>query len=250
MNRLVTRFGLMLLVVLMLIAESSVIHAQAEQIFMTVAFNPKVIGIGKTAKLEIVLSNARPNPIRVTSLTCTQSGTAVTASTISPIPTTLGVEETFFATQTYRGVSVGTATVNCHIIAVDTVTGETVNGSNHGPAIIDVITEVGLAFTAYTSSQVATVGQSVFVIAKFVNRGKTAYTNLTLSCPQLGRTLGFVSSTPLQSTLPPGQSGFVQYHLQAIRKGETAISCIFTGIESVSGKQVSIAAPLIGITVK
>ncbi len=243
------RFGLLVTIALLLMAGNAV-NAQAEQIFMTIGFNPKVIGLGQTAKLDIVISNAEPNPVRVTSLQCTPSGSAATASAISPMPTTLGVEATFITSQSYRGVAIGSTTVSCNLTAVDTVTGATYTASSIGPATVDVISQVGLYFTAYSATRVATVGQAVFVISKFGNRGKTAYTNLNLSCVELGRALEFVSSTPLQSTIPAGQSGFVESRWLAVRTGGGPISCAFTATESVSGKQITIMAPLIQITVK
>jgi len=247
-NRLLVRSGLIAILALMLVLGSTV-HAQAEQIFMAIAFNQKLIGIGQTTKLGISISNAEPNPVKVTSLQCIPSSGAVSISAISPMPTTLTVEQSFETSQTYRGVSVGTVMVHCELTAVDTVTGVTYT-STSGTITLDVIQDMGLAFTAYSSTQVATVGQSVYVISKFVNRGRTAFTNLSLSCVELGRALEFVSGTPLQTTLPAGQSGFVQDRWLAVRTGGGDISCTLTATESVSGKQVTLTAPLIRITVK
>jgi hypothetical protein len=118
------------------------------------------------------------------------------------------------------------------------------------PDTIDVVSSLGLSFTAYSATRVATVGQSVFVISKFVNKGKTTLTNLSLSCVELGRALESVSRTPLQSTLPPGQSGFVESRWLAVRTGGGDISCAFTATESTSGKEITLLAPLIRIVVK
>ena len=243
------RFGLLAILALMLIVESGVTLAQTEPVFVTIGFTPKVIGIGKTSQLGIVISNAEPNPIRVTSLKCVQSGSSVTASAISPMPNVLGVEETFITSQAYRGVSVGTTTVHCDLTAVDTVTGRMISVSS-GSLPVDVIPEVGLYFDAVSATKVATVGQAVFIQAKYGNRGKTTYTNLSLSCVELGRALGFVSATPLKTTIPPGQSGFVEQRWQAIRTGGGPIACSFTATESVSGKEITITAPTIQIIVK
>jgi hypothetical protein len=250
LKRSLVRFGLML-VLSILILGSRVAYAQAEQIFMSIRFSQALIGIGQTVKLDIVFSNAYPNPIRVTSLQCTQSGTSVTASAISPIPNVVGVEATYEGSQTYRGVATGTTTVHCDVTAVDTVTGATYTATSPVPATIDVIPQMGLYFTAYSATRVATVGQSIFVISKFGNRGKTAFTNLTLSCAELGgRSIRFVSGTPMPLTIPPGQSRFVEDRWVAFRKGDGSMICSLTATESVSGKQIILFAPIISITVK
>lgn len=248
LKRLVSRFGLVALLLMLLIAGT--VRAQDLPINISLGFNQTLIGYGQTARLTIVFSNTKSNPIRVTSLQCTQSSNAAAASAISPMPTTVGVNVTFLATQTYRGVSTGTVNVNCNLTAVDTVTGATYTATNFGPATLDVIPEMGLGFTAYSATQVATVGQSVFVVAKFVNRGKTAYTNLNLSCVELGRALISVTNTPIPSILLPGQSAFVEDRWLAVRTGGGNISCAFTATESRSGKSVTLHAPLIYITVK
>ncbi len=248
LKRWMSRFGLVVVLLVFLIAGT--VRAQEQPINITIGFNQTLIGIGQTAKLTIVFANVKPDPIRVTSLQCTQSGSAATASAISPMPGTVGVDVTFLTTQSYRGVSTGTITVNCNLTAVNTVTGATYTATNLGPSTLNVIPEMGLGFTAYSATQVATVGQSVFVISKFVNRGKTAYTNLNLSCVELGRALISVSQAPLPSILLPGQSGFVEDRWLAVRTGGGPISCAFTATESSSGKSVTLLAPTIQIVVK
>jgi len=233
----------------MLIGESSPIHAQDTQIFWGLSFSQSLIGIGQTAKLSIVISNAEPNPIKVTRLQCIPSSSAASASPISPMPTTLTVEQTFQTAQTYKGVSVGTVTVHCEITAVDTVTGATYT-SNSGSVTLDVITQMGLYFTANSATKVATVGQSVYVISKFGNRGKTAFTNVILSCAELGRAMVFVSGTPRPTLIPPGQSATVTDRWQAVRTGDGSVFCSLTATESASGKSVTLTAPTISITVK
>jgi len=248
-KKLLTRLGLAVLAMVMLIGESSAVHAQDVQIFWGISFPQSLIGIGDTVKLSIAVSNAEPNPVRVTSFRCTPSSSAVSTSAISPMPTTLTVEQTFLASQTYRGVSVGTVTVQCNITAVDTVTSETYTSSS-GSVTLDVIPQMGLYFTANSATRVATVGQTIFVISKFGNRGKTAFINLNLSCAELGRALVFVSGTPIQSTIPPGQSGLVQDQWKAVSTGDGSIVCSLTATESASGKSVTLTAPTISITVK
>ena len=249
LSRLFIRLSVVALTLFMFIGENSLIHAQDTQIFWGISFPQSLIGIGQTIKLSIAISNAEPNPIRVTNLRCIPSSSAVSISAISPLPTTLTVEQTFLTTQTYRGLSVGTVTVHCEITAVDTVTGATYISSSSATTL-DVIPEMGLYFTANSATQVATVGQTIFVISKFGNRGKTAFINLSLSCAEMGRALVFVSGTPVQGTIPPGQSGLVQDRWLAVRTGGGPIVCSLTATESASGKQVTLTAPMINIMVK
>jgi hypothetical protein len=248
-NRLFIRLGCILLALFMLVGENSITHAQSEQLFMGISFSQSLIGIGQTVKLSIAISNAAPNPVRVTSFQCLPSSSAVSTSAISPMPTTLTVEQTFLTSQTYRGVSVGTVMVHCEITAVDTVT-SAIYTSTSSAVTLDVIPEMGLYFTANSATRVATVGQTVFVISKFGNRGKTAFTNLHLSCAELGRAMIFVSGTPLPSTIPPGQTGLVQDRWLAVRTGDGSMICSLTATESASGKSLTLTAPMINIMVK
>jgi len=108
----------------------------------------------------------------------------------------------------------------------------------------------GLAFIAYSATRVATVGQAVFVIAKFVNTGKTTFTNLLIDCPELGRSLVSISATSYPTTVLPGRSGFQEQHWQAVRPGEGPIFCTLTATDNSTGQQIILTAPTVNITVK
>ena len=108
----------------------------------------------------------------------------------------------------------------------------------------------GLAFTAYSATRVATVGQAVWVIAKFVNTGRTTFTNLVIDCPELGRSLVNISSSSYPTTVLPGRSGFQEQHWQAVRPGEGPIFCTLTATDTSTGQQVVLTAPTVNITVK
>jgi hypothetical protein len=117
-------------------------------------------------------------------------------------------------------------------------------------ASVEAQSSNGLAFTAYSATRVATVGQAVWVIAKFVNTGRTTFTNLVIDCPELGRSLINISSTSYPTTVLPGQSGFQEQHWQAVRPGEGPIFCTLTATDTSTGQQVILTAPTVNITVK
>ncbi|MFN8528301.1 MAG: hypothetical protein U0670_06795 [Anaerolineae bacterium] len=112
-----------------------------------------------------------------------------------------------------------------------------------------VVYEGGLRFTAYTASHVATVGQAVFINAVYSNIGKATLTNISVNCAELGRALGFEFSTTGRTTLPPGQSSFIQYRLTAIRTGGGTTSCAISATNAVTGEQIHLLAPLVWISV-
>lgn len=222
---------------------------QAAEAVVSIAFDQSVATIGRTPKLSINVSNNGANTIRITRLQCFQQGTSLVASSIQGYPSTLGANKGFNTYQMYRASSPGLTEVRCDLTAVDTVTGESFTSSSV-PVSVNVLSETRIYFDAVSATRVATVGQAVFIQAKFGNRGKTPFTNLSISCVELGRSLVFVSSTPLQSTILPGQSGFVEYRWQAVRVGSAPIACSLTATDSVNGQPITLPAPTINIEVR
>jgi hypothetical protein len=249
MNKLFFRFGMIVLLALILIAESGITRAD-DSVIVSIAIDQTVVTIGRTPKLTIDISNTLSHTIRVTRLQCIKSGTSLTSNSINPMPSTIAANGAFRTTQSYKAVSPGTTTIHCELTATNTVTGTIVTASSNSVSV-NVLSETRLYFDVTSSSGSVKVGQTVYVTAKFGNRGKTPFTNLSINCIDMGQSLFFVSSTPLQSTILPGQSGFVRYTLQGSRQGgEGLISCQLTATDSSNGQQVTLPAPTVHILVK
>ena len=253
MKKLAFRFGIIVVLLVLLIAETGITRA-LDVVRLDIAFDQTVATIGRTPLLTIDISSVSGNPIRVTSLKCTTSdGHVLTSNSINPMPSTIPAETNnnvgFFRTQQlYRANAPGNAQVTCSFTGVDPLLGQVAAISN--TVGVNVLSETRLYFDVTSASKTATLGQTVYVVAKFGNRGKTPFTNLTLDCIDMGHAFFFVSNTPLQSTILPGQSGFVQYGLQAVQKTTGMIVCSLTATDTSTGQQVSLPAPTVKIEVK
>jgi hypothetical protein len=247
-RKIVLRCVLMMILLVTLIAESGVTRAIGG-ISVSIVFDQTVATIGRTPLLTIDISSSESNPIRVTRLQCIKSGTSLTSNSINPMPSTIPANGFFRTQQLYRANTPGLTQVTCEFNGVDTVTGATVAATSNTVGV-NVLSETRLYFDVTSSSQVATLGQAVYVIAKFGNRGTTPFTNLSLDCIDLAHALFFISQTPLQSTILPGQSGFVQIHLQAVQRTTGLIVCSLTATDSSNGQQITLPAPTLKIVVK
>jgi uncharacterized repeat protein (TIGR01451 family) len=223
--------------------------ALAIDVGLSIAFDQYVATIGRTPRLDIAISNLGPNTIRSTRFQCIVQGTSLSASSISQLPSTIAPNTTFRTVQYYRAVSPGFTQVTCELDAVDTVTGETVHIVSPTQTV-EVLSETRLYFNAYSATRVATVGQTVFLTALYGNRGTTPFTNISISCVELGRALEFISSTPVQTTILPGQSRFVEYKLLAVRPGFGPFACSITATDSTNGQQITLPAPTVTIEVR
>lgn len=233
-----------LLLTLMLIA----VPAFAAGASVNIAFDQSSIAIGSSVRLGIQITNSEPNPIRAASFRCISEGSSLSASSISQLPATIAANGVFNTEQYYRAASAGNTTVHCELVAVNTVTGAQVTASSPAMTVV-VRASSGLNFNASSATRVATVGQAVFVIATYSNVGQTTFSNIVVSCPQLGRSLESVSTTPTRTTLPPGQSAFVQSQWRAVRPGFAPIACSITSTDS-NGQTVNILAPNVNIEVR
>jgi hypothetical protein len=216
---------------------------------VNIAFDQTNVTIGRTIRLAIQITNSEPNPIRATSFRCIADGTALSASSISQLPATIAANGVFNTEQYYRAASAGTTTVHCELAAVNTVTGAQVTASSPALSVV-VQPESKLNFNASSATRVATVGQAVFVIATYDNVGRTTFNNIVVSCVQLGRSLESVSTSPTRTTLPPGQSAFVQSQWRAVRPGFAPIACSITATDASTGATVNILAPNVNIEVR
>ncbi|MBC7812417.1 MAG: hypothetical protein H7175_14770, partial [Burkholderiales bacterium] len=165
---------------------------RAADVSVSIAFDQYVATIGRTPRLAISISNLGPNPIRTTRFECIKQGTSLSASSISQRPAVIAANSTFTTEQYYRAASPGITQVHCELDATDMVTGETINIVTPTQTV-EVLSETRLYFNAYSATRVATVGQTVYLTALYGNRGQTPFTNISISCPQLGRSLEFIS---------------------------------------------------------
>jgi hypothetical protein len=215
---------------------------------VNIAFDQSNVTIGRTIRLGIQIVNSEPNTIRATSFRCISEGSSLSASSISQLPSTIAANGVFNTEQYYRAASAGTTTVHCELVAVNTVTGVQVTANSPALSVV-VQASSGLNFNASSATRVATVGQAVFVMATYDNVGQTTFNNIVVSCVQLGRSLESVSTSPTRTSLPPGQSAFVQSQWRAVRVGFADISCSITATDS-NGQTVNILAPNVNIEVR
>lgn len=221
---------------------------QAAGVNISIALDQSPTVIGRTIALQISISNLSANAVRVTSLTCTPQGTSLRGSTISHLPGVIAANSGFSTSQSYLAVEAGTTNIVCQLTATDMVTGTQFTAASQ-TAIGEVLAETRLYFTAYASTTLLNVGENVVVTARYGNRGNTPFTNIVISCVELGRALVNISSQQPLQTLPPGWSEFVQGTWQAARSGAGPIACSITATDS-TGHQVTIPAPTINIQVR
>jgi hypothetical protein len=246
-GKVVCRIAVALILVTLFLVGRINVHAAGADI--RTAFDAYVIAIGKTAKLSISIVNSEPNTIRVTQFRCNAQGTSVKGASISQLPGTIAANGTFQTEQFYRAVAPGFTQVTCELTATNVVTGAQITAISP-PQTIEVLAETRLYFAVYSSAQTLNIGETVVITTLYGNRGTTTFTNISISCVELGRSLESVSQTPTQSVLPPGWSLFVQHTWRAVRSGPGPIACSIFATESSSGAQVMIPAPLVYIQVR
>jgi hypothetical protein len=249
-------FHVSLLFLLALLLALQVAPTLADSPTVQIVFDTDIqstVTIGRTPKLLISITNPGPNPIRSTNFFCRQqsskfTGPTLVPSSISQLPGTIAPNATFHTEQVYRAVIGGATAVQCELNAVDTVTGAAIT-VNSNQSQLDVLPETRLTFDA-TSTRVATVGQSVFIMATYNNHGPVIFSNVQVNCTEFGFNLVFISSRQNMTTLTPGQSGFVELRWQANIAGEPHILCTVSALDSSTGLTVTLPAPTLRITVK
>jgi hypothetical protein len=250
-SKLVSRIGIMLILLLMLIAESGVTQAIGGPVLsITATFNQGLATVGNTPLLTINVTSTDGNRISNVSVYCTQFGNSLTHNSINNVPSTISPNGSFTVTQLYRANVPGVTQLNCSVTGIDTITHGGV-GATSGEAGVNVLSETRLYMNATSGTHVATVGQAFYIDIPFGNQGKTPFTNVGLSCNEpVGPIvlLELQTATP-SNTLPAGQSGFIQYRGFATSPGTLSIQCSINATDS-DGKVVNLTAPVINITVK
>lgn len=241
--------GCIVFVFVLLVAwQAQAVFAEAEEV--RIGFNASQVLVGQTPTLDIVISNTGTHGLRTKSLVCNKTGSSLTAFSFQQYPPSVIAANGFFRTsQGYKAVSPGTTQVTCVYTATDTVTGATVTLTS-APAAAEVLTETRLYFNPGSSTSTATVGQTFYLLATYGNRGSTAFTNIQVDCPELGRSAVFISSRQNMTSLQPGQSGFVEYKLRAERSGSAPFFCSITATDASNGQQLTLPAPPVMVEVR
>jgi len=244
-----------LIVMLMLLPTlitDNLAQAADNRVYVVLSLDRPSVVVGKTFLLNISISNTLfINPVRITKVQCGSDGTLVRGTAISHLPSILAVNQTFQTQQMYRAYAPGIAQVSCEVQGVDTVTGETITGTNDSRGL-SVIDEKRLYFDATTATRVARVREDIYIQTKFGNRGKTLFTMVHLDCLRDGRgqNIFFISHTEIPGVLLPGQSTFVEFRLQGILPGDATIICTLSAIDTTTGNYVILSGPYINLTVR
>jgi hypothetical protein len=177
------------------------------------------ITLGRTIKLSILIVNNSDHLIRANSFNCTQHvGESFRVESVSRLPGTISPHSNFASEQYYHAVEPGASEVECALTATDTVTGEqfTRTSTTNMPVVID---ERRLVVTGYSDTQRITMGQTAHITIVYTNRGTSNLTNITASCPQLGRGIAIDSMRQNYSSLRPNESGFIIFTLKPLFAG-------------------------------
>lgn len=252
-SRFHTLFRLGLLLAMLFAVQLLPARAQ-DSAFISISFGNQVFStttIGKSFPLDISIA-AGANPIRGGSLQCTQTGTSLSASSISRLPNTvlISANQGFRTEQYYRGVSAGTTSVSCIFQGTDTVTGQLFSVTSNTESIT-VSSEQRLVVEAYSSTNNAAVGEAIYLRVLFNNRGPNTFNNVEVTCSQLGSGIAFISATQSQYTLPSGQSGVATYKLQGAFSGASGLFlCSVSATDSVTGEVITLNANAVPIRIR
>jgi hypothetical protein len=204
------------------------------------------VPLGKTFHLAIHIYNSGPNPIRIDSLKCLHSGTSVSASSISRLPDSvvLAPGAVFTTEQLYRTVAPGLSEVVCGVSGIDTVTHTALSAVNAQLAKLMVSGETRLYFNVSSATHnIAPVGQKIYIMAVYGNRGPTTLTNVTVECGPGNHGFSIGLNRQTQTTLPPGQSGFAEFVAVAGLPGAGAlIKCSITADDSSTGVRIGLSS--------
>jgi hypothetical protein len=204
------------------------------------------VPLGKSFRLNISLYNLGPNPIRIDSLKCSQTGSSLSASSISRLPNTVVLApNTYFQTeQYYRTISPGLSEVTCLVTGTDTVTHTSLSAEPIRIASLMVSGETRLYFNVSSATHnIAPVGQKIYIMAVYGNRGPTTLTNVTVECGPGNHGFSIRLNRQTQTTLPPGQSGFAEFVAVAGLPGAGAvIKCSITADDSATGAKIGLSS--------
>lgn len=208
--------------------------------------------LGATPRLSIYFGNTGPHSIQATSLQCTQQGTSLSASSISRLPNTVvfAPGQDFRTEQFYRAMSEGTTSVQCVLKGIDLVTGVSFMASS-SQATVYVSGDTRLYVNAYSASQTATPGQTIFLTVIYGNRGISVLTDIEVDCGPANRSMSITGKRQTQTTLRPGESGFVEYRLLAnLAGGGGFFRCNVSAIDSYLHAPVHVSAMPVTITIR
>lgn len=204
------------------------------------------VPLGKTYRLAIRIFNNGPNPIRLGSLTCLQQGSALSASSISRLPNTVVLApNTYFVTeQLYRTVAPGLSEITCAISGVDTATQASLSSATVAPGKLMVSGETRLYFNVSSATQnTATVGQKIYIMAVYGNRGPGTMTNVTVNCGPGNHGFSIQLNRQTTTTLAPGQSGFAEFvAVGGLVGGGALIKCSISADDSYAHLRNSLSA--------
>jgi len=254
------------LVILSLIPFIQAVHAQDDSsyrsISLSISFGYDQFGsnaklydstpLGATPRLSIYFGNTSPHSIQATSLQCTQQGASLSASSISRLPNTVvfAPGQDFWSEQYYRAVAPGTTGVQCVLKWVDLVTHESFMASS-SVATVYVSGDTRLYANAYSATQTATPGQSIFLTVIYGNRGVSVLTDIDVDCGPANRSISIAGKRQTMTTLRPGESGFVEYRLLAnLSGGGGFFRCNVTAIDSYLRAPVGVSAMPVSITIR
>lgn len=208
------------------------------------------VTIGRTFQLYIFINNYRSHSIRSNSFTCTQYvGESYRVESVSRLPGIIAANSTFSSTQTVHAIKPGASEIQCALNATDTVTGQSImiTGTIHLPV---VSSETRLSVNAYSSTKMATVGQTVFLTVLYTNRSQSTLSNISVGCPQLGRGIMIEGQQQNYTTLRPNESGFVQFRLKALfGSGSGLYLCKVSATVSGTSEVITVPAPPVAIGV-
>jgi hypothetical protein len=205
--------------------------------------------IGRTPKLTIRIVNSGTNTFRADSLNCALSGSSIVQTSSFGVPFTVAAKTTRIIEVYYRAVSPGTTLIDCTLRMTEPATGQ-----QHVLGVlnsVNVLSETRLYFDSYSATQVATVGQSIFLIEKFGNRGTTPFTNASINCQVFGSGgVVPVSQPQPPSTIQPGQNLFVESRWLAVKLDPfVPIDCTMTATDN-TGAVVTLPGQRVLIAVK
>ena len=237
-----------LLVFLLLAVQSIPVHAA--DVGLSIAWDQATMTIGRTPKLSISISNLGPNAIRVTSLSCPLDGTSIKATTpIRSVPRSIPANDGVEAKQMFKAKTPGVSTIFCHLEATDKVTGELISVDSYSLSV-EVLAEQRLYLNTSASKLTTRIGKTVTFTAVFGNRGSTSFSNINVSCVELGRSMIFTDTVQTTTTLNPGQKGYMRATLEAVRTGPAPIACSITATDDSTGASITLPAPMVTIEVR
>jgi uncharacterized repeat protein (TIGR01451 family) len=231
-----------LVLLLLLVVQGT--DAYPNHAFVSIAFDQPQATIGRTLQLYIGISNPAAQSIHATHFECVAEGGVLTLASLGQQPDIINANSLFETTQFYTADIPGSTDIHCVLDAVDTSTGETFS-VNSPTLTVEVSPETRLYIEVSSTADVAIVQETVFLTVTVGNRGETTFTNVVVSCPQLGRSLVFIGSTQAPNDLLPGTDSVLEYQLQAVRSGVGYFVCSITATDDTNTEITLLTPPVV-----